>query len=179
MGLRPRARFARAWSSAIIHSLNRGFGVRNPYVQNMPWSQLSITRTIYPSPSTATCTPSKHQTHSPKLRLLLVVNIKTENILIQGFNLERNKFFEASLSDTLSRSNQLQSRLIPNDVTFSFTSLLTCSYRSESKGHKTNSHILQPSEAYSPEAGEGGGGNSIVFHLSFLTHSACQYDVTY
>ena len=24
----------------------------------------------------------------------------------------------------------------------------------------------------------GGGGNSIVFHLSFLTHSACQYDVT-
>ena len=24
-----------------------------------------------------------------------------------------------------------------------------------------------------------GGGNSIVFHLSFLTHSACQYDVTY
>ena len=24
----------------------------------------------------------------------------------------------------------------------------------------------------------GGVGNSIVFHLSFLTHSACQYDVT-
>ena len=24
----------------------------------------------------------------------------------------------------------------------------------------------------------GGGGNSIVFHLSFLTHSTCQYDVT-
>ena len=27
----------------------------------------------------------------------------------RGFNLERTKFFEASLSDTLSRSNQLQS----------------------------------------------------------------------
>ena len=27
--------------------------------------------------------------------------------------------------------------------------------------------------------GTGGGeGYSIVFHLSFLTHSACQYDVT-
>ena len=27
--------------------------------------------------------------------------------------------------------------------------------------------------------GEGGGGvNTIVFHLSFLTHSACQYDDT-
>ena len=25
----------------------------------------------------------------------------------------------------------------------------------------------------------GGGGNSIVFHLCFLTHSSCQYDVTY
>ena len=24
----------------------------------------------------------------------------------------------------------------------------------------------------------GGGGNSIVFHLSFLTYSAYQYDVT-
>ena len=38
----------------------------------------------------------------------------TENILKRGFNLERTKFSEASLSDTLSRSNQLQS----NDVTF-------------------------------------------------------------
>ena len=38
---------------------------------------------------------------------------------IWGFNLERLKFFEASLSGTLSRSNQLQSRLMPNDVTFS------------------------------------------------------------
>ena len=37
----------------------------------------------------------------------------TENILKRGFNLERTKFFEASLSDTLSRSNQLQSRLMP------------------------------------------------------------------
>ena len=44
---------------------------------------------------------------------------KKENILKQCFNLEPTKFFEASLSDTLSRSNQLQSRLIPNDVTFS------------------------------------------------------------
>ena len=26
--------------------------------------------------------------------------------------------------------------------------------------------------------GGGGEGNSIVFHVSFLTHSACQYDVT-
>ena len=26
--------------------------------------------------------------------------------------------------------------------------------------------------------GGGRGGNTIVFHLSFLTHSACQYDVT-
>ena len=26
--------------------------------------------------------------------------------------------------------------------------------------------------------GGGGEGNSIVFHLSFLTHTACQYDVT-
>ena len=26
--------------------------------------------------------------------------------------------------------------------------------------------------------GEGGEGNSIVFHLSFLTHSACQCDIT-
>ena len=43
---------------------------------------------------------------------------KTENILKRGFNLEPTKFFEASLSDTLSRSNKLQSRLIPNDVTF-------------------------------------------------------------
>ena len=30
-----------------------------------------------------------------------------QNILKRGFNLERTKFFEASLSDTLSRSNQL------------------------------------------------------------------------
>ena len=44
---------------------------------------------------------------------------KTENILKRGFNLGPTKFFEASLSDTLSRSNQLQSRLIPNDITFS------------------------------------------------------------
>ena len=32
------------------------------------------------------------------------------------------------------------------------------------------------------QVGGGGGGegegNSIVFHLRFLTHSACQYDVT-
>ena len=26
--------------------------------------------------------------------------------------------------------------------------------------------------------GGGGEGNSIVFHLSSLTHSSCQYDVT-
>ena len=38
---------------------------------------------------------------------------------IWGFNFERTKFFEASLSGTLSRSNQLQSPLMPNDVTFS------------------------------------------------------------
>ena len=44
---------------------------------------------------------------------------RTENIFKRGFNLERTKFFEASLSDTLSRSNQLQSLLMPNDVTFS------------------------------------------------------------
>ena len=44
---------------------------------------------------------------------------ETENILTLGFHLERTKFFEATLSDTLSRSNQLQSRLMPNDVTFS------------------------------------------------------------
>ena len=44
---------------------------------------------------------------------------RTENIFKRGFNLERTKFFEASLSDTLSRSNQLQSRLMPDDVTFS------------------------------------------------------------
>ena len=31
---------------------------------------------------------------------------KTENILKRGFNLEPTKFFEASLRDTLSRSNQ-------------------------------------------------------------------------
>ena len=30
------------------------------------------------------------------------------------------------------------------------------------------------------QEGVGGGGvNCTVFHLSFLTHSACQYDVTY
>ena len=29
-----------------------------------------------------------------------------------------------------------------------------------------------------PRDGGGGEGYSIVFHLSFLTHSACQYDVT-
>ena len=43
---------------------------------------------------------------------------KAENILKRGFNLEHTKFFEASLSDTLSRSNRLQSHLVPNDVTF-------------------------------------------------------------
>ena len=43
---------------------------------------------------------------------------KTGNILKRGFNLELTKFFEASLSDTLSRSYQLQSRLMPNDVAF-------------------------------------------------------------
>ena len=31
----------------------------------------------------------------------------------------------------------------------------------------------------STRGGGGGEGNSIVFHLSFLTHSAPQYDVTY
>ena len=31
---------------------------------------------------------------------------------------------------------------------------------------------------YTQGRGGGGGGNSIVFHPSFLTHSACQYDVT-
>ena len=41
---------------------------------------------------------------------------ETENILKRGFNLERTRFFEASMSDTLSRFNQLQS---PNHVTFS------------------------------------------------------------
>ena len=40
---------------------------------------------------------------------------RTENIFKRGFNLERIKFFEASLSDTLSRSNQLQSLLMLND----------------------------------------------------------------
>ena len=29
------------------------------------------------------------------------------------------------------------------------------------------------------QEGRGGGGNSIVSHLCFLTHSSCQYDVTY
>ena len=50
---------------------------------------------------------------------ILFFKIKQKKILKRGFNLERTKFFEASLSDTLSRSNQLQSRLMPNDVTFS------------------------------------------------------------
>ena len=37
---------------------------------------------------------------------------------------------------------------------------------------------LNPS-MFDPLGGGGrGGGNSIVFHLSFLTHSACKYDVT-
>ena len=52
------------------------------------------------------------------MEILFLYN-KTENILKRGFNLERTKFFEASLSDTLSTSNQLQSRLMPNYVTFS------------------------------------------------------------
>ena len=47
------------------------------------------------------------------------LKIIKQNILKRGFNLECSKFFEASLSDTLSKSNQLQSRLMPNDVTFS------------------------------------------------------------
>ena len=34
----------------------------------------------------------------------------------------------------------------------------------------SNNQFLTPNQ--------GGGGNSIVFHLSFLTHSACQYDDT-
>ena len=42
---------------------------------------------------------------------------RTENIFKRVFNLESTKFFEASLSDTLSRSNQLQSLLMPNDAT--------------------------------------------------------------
>ena len=50
---------------------------------------------------------------------ILFFKSKTENILKRGFNLERTKFFEASMSATLSGSNQLQSRLMPNDVTFS------------------------------------------------------------
>ena len=41
----------------MLHSLNRGFAVRNPYVQK---SYLSIARIIHPSPSTTTCTPNKH-----------------------------------------------------------------------------------------------------------------------
>ena len=53
------------------------------------------------------------------IEILFFKNNKTENILKRGFNLECSKFFEASLSDTLSKSNQLQSRLMPNDVTFS------------------------------------------------------------
>ena len=35
----------------------------------------------------------------------------------------------------------------------------------------SNNQFLTPNQG-------GGGGNSIVFHLSFLTHFACQYDVT-
>ena len=34
--------------------------------------------------------------------------------------------------------------------------------------HRLANHILAEAR---------GEGNSIVFHLSFLTHSACQYDV--
>ena len=50
---------------------------------------------------------------------------------------------------------------------------------------KVRAQNFSPSQVNSPKnlpptktcAGEG-GGNSIVFLLSFLTHSACQYDVT-
>ena len=38
----------------MIHSLNRSLVVRNPYVQNMPQSYLSIARTIQSSPSLVT-----------------------------------------------------------------------------------------------------------------------------
>ena len=40
-----------------------------------------------------------------------------------------------------------------------------------------HSIVYKVNEMLGPGGG-GGGGNSIVFHVSFLTHSACQYDVT-
>ena len=49
---------------------------------------------------------------------ILFCKIKQKIIWNGGFDLERTKFFEASLSDPLSRSKQLQSRLMPNDITF-------------------------------------------------------------
>ena len=64
---------------------------------------------------------------------------KTENILKRGFSLERTKFFEASMSDTLSRSNQLQSRLMPNHVTF-FASPHHARVRTDQRA-KVNNHV--------------------------------------
>ena len=67
---------------------------------------------------------------------------KTENILKLGFNLERTKFFEAHLSDTLSRCKQLQLCLMLNDITFLLhfiTHMFICirKQRSQEEHHET------------------------------------------
>ena len=44
----------------IMYSLNRGFAVRNPYVQNLICHNHIYLYRNHPPPSTATSTPNKH-----------------------------------------------------------------------------------------------------------------------
>ena len=63
---------------------------------------------------------SEHFLYLPlaTIHMEILLFIIKQKIFKRGFNLERTKFFEASLNDALWRSNQLQSRLMPNDVIF-------------------------------------------------------------
>ena len=56
----------------MIHSLNKGFAVRNPNTFKICHNHIYRYRN-HPFASTAICMPNKtYRTHSPKLRLLLV-----------------------------------------------------------------------------------------------------------
>ena len=55
----------------------------------------------------------------PYLKTFVLPFLSTRLTAPGSPRMERTKFFEPCLCDTLSRSNQLQSRLMPNDVIFS------------------------------------------------------------
>ena len=83
--------------------------------------------------------------------------------------MERTKLFEFSLSDTLSRSNQLQSRLMLNDVTLNFLlHFITHMFVRLRKQRSLKEQPYRTTYSYNPGQNSLGHYCNIHIFLSFL-----------